>query len=219
MDDVQWERYAALGGIAFVVLNVIGAFLPGAPPSTDDSAHKIGTYFADHSGGIKGAAILMGLGVIGLVWWFGSLWRRMAAAEDGRPRIAIVATVALAAGGALALSSGAVTAAVALDRGELGDGAKPLYVLSFVLIAMAGFMLVAHIAAVTSLSYRTRMFAPGVNIVGWIAAALFLASTLGMVSTASAFGFVGLAGFLAWCLWIVLISVDMWRHAATPVAS
>jgi hypothetical protein len=126
MDDVQWERYAALGGIWFVVLNVIGAFVPGTPPSTDDSVHKIGTYFADHAGGIKTAGVLMGLGAIGLFWWFGSLWRRMIAAEGDRPRLAAVAAVSLAIGGALALASGAITAAIALDRKDIGDGAKPL---------------------------------------------------------------------------------------------
>src|SRR5438034_384778 len=29
-DDARWERIAALGGFAFVVLNVIATFLPGA---------------------------------------------------------------------------------------------------------------------------------------------------------------------------------------------
>jgi hypothetical protein len=90
---------------------------------------------------------------------------------------------------------------------------------SFVLISMAGFALVSHIAAVTALSYRTKLFAPGVNIVGWVAALLFLISTLGIASTAPAFTFTGLGGFLAWCLWIVLISVDMWRRAPTAIAS
>jgi hypothetical protein len=46
MDESKWERYAALGGIWFVVLSVISAFLPGTPPKTDDSLVKIANYFA-----------------------------------------------------------------------------------------------------------------------------------------------------------------------------
>src|SRR3954471_1489213 len=109
MDESKWERYAALGGIWFVVLNVIGAFLPGAPPSTDDSTEKIAKYFSDHSGGIKMTQLLLGLGTIGLLWWFGSLWRLMVTAEDNRPRMAVVALGGLILGMALALASGAIT--------------------------------------------------------------------------------------------------------------
>ena len=71
MDEARWARYAALGGIWFVVLNVIGAFLPGAPPKTTDSAMKIAKYFHDHHRSIEIGTLLLGLGLIGLFWWFG----------------------------------------------------------------------------------------------------------------------------------------------------
>jgi hypothetical protein len=58
MDDAKWERYAALGGIWFVVLSVVSAFLPGAPPSTSDSVEKIAKYFSDHAGAIEVATLL-----------------------------------------------------------------------------------------------------------------------------------------------------------------
>ena len=212
MNDYKWERYAALGGIWFVVLNVIGAFLPGAPPSTDDSVEKIAKYFSDHSGGIEVALLLTGLGIIGLSWWFGSLWRLMVDAEDGRPRVAVVALGGLTLGMALGLASGAITSAVALQHNEVGTGAKFFYILSIVLLSCAGFGLVVHIAAVTSLSYRTKLFAPWINIIGWLAALLFLVGTIGAASDAAAFGFIGLFAFLVWCLWIVLVSLNMWNR-------
>src|SRR5436190_9404933 len=119
MDESKWERYAALGGIWFVVLSVISAFLPGAPPSTDDSVLKIAKYFRDPSGAIAVAQLLAGLAIIGLFWWFGSLWRLMVDAENGRPRMSVVALGGLAIGAALALASGAVTAAVALEHEQV----------------------------------------------------------------------------------------------------
>src|SRR5215471_8102759 len=88
MDEARWARYAALGGIWFVVLNVVGAFLPGAPPKTTDSALKIAKYFHDHHRAIEIGTLLLGLGLIGLFWWFGSLWRTMVDAEGGSARMA-----------------------------------------------------------------------------------------------------------------------------------
>jgi len=213
MDDVKWERYAALGGIWFVVLSVISAFLPGAPPSTSDSAEKIAKYFGDHAGAIEVAMLLGGLGIVGLFWWFGSVWRLMTDAEGGRPRMAVVALVGLAMGAALALASSAITSTVALQHGDVGTGAKFFYVLTVVLLAMAGFGLVVHIAAITSLSYRAKIFAPWINVIGWLAALLFLIGTIGVASDATAFVFIGLVAFLVWSLWIVVVSLNMWNRA------
>ena len=151
MDESKWERYAALGGIWFVVLNVIAAFLPGTPPSTDDSAEKIAKSFSDHRARSRPPQLLAVLGLIGLLWWFGSLWRLMVKAEDDRPRMAVVALAGLALGGAMALAGGAITSAVALQHQDVGGGAKFFYILSLVLFASAGAGLVVHIAAVTSL--------------------------------------------------------------------
>jgi hypothetical protein len=219
MDDAIWQRYAALGGIWFVVFSVAGAFLPGAPPATNDSADKIAKYFNDHAGAIKVTTLLTGIGIIGLLWWLGSLWRLMSDAEDGRPRMAVVAVAGLAIGGALALSSGAITSTVALDRRDVGSASKFFFVLSFVLIAAAGFAILVHIAAVTSLSYRRRLFAPWINVIGWISALLFLIGTINVATDASAFNIIGLLGFLTWCVWIVVISLQMWNRAASPASS
>ena len=88
MDDKTWERYGALGGIWFVVFAVVGSFLAGAPPSRDDAA-EIAEWFVDNDGAIQTGAFLSGIGVIGLVWWFGTLWRAMrppsGMAYEGRP--------------------------------------------------------------------------------------------------------------------------------------
>jgi len=40
-DGIRGERLAAAAGVAFVVLNVAGTFLPGAPPASDASSAKI----------------------------------------------------------------------------------------------------------------------------------------------------------------------------------
>src|SRR5436853_3592514 len=106
-DDARWERIAALGGFAFVVLNIIGTIPVGAPPSPDNAA-DITKFFTDHTGAIEVAQVLGGIGVIGLLWWLGSLWRIMSRAEGERPRMALVAAASLGVAGALSLLSGAI---------------------------------------------------------------------------------------------------------------
>ncbi|HET9729222.1 MAG TPA: hypothetical protein VFR41_07375 [Acidimicrobiia bacterium] len=219
MDESKWERYAALGGIWFVGLGVVSALLPGAPPSLDDSNAKIAQYFGDHSSRIAFATFLVGLGIIGLLWWLGSLWRVMVGAEGGRPRLAVVAVASLAIGATLALAAGSVLSTTALQHDEIGSGAKVFYALQVVLFAAAGFAIVSHIAAVTALSYRTRLFAPWINVIGWIAALLFLISTLATASDANFYNVLGLIAFVAWCVWIVAVSLSMWQRVAEPVAA
>jgi hypothetical protein len=217
MDEARWARYAALGGIWFVVLNVIGAFVAGTPPKTTDSAVKIAKYFHDHHRAIEIGTLFIGLGLIGLLWWFGSLWRLMVDAEEGRARLAVVALAGLAVAAAMALMSGVVSSTVALQLGTLGASVKFFYIMTVVLLSAAGFGIVTFIAAVTSLSYRTKMFAPWVNVIGWIAALLFLISTIGVVTDRNWIGVLGLVSFLVWCLWIVVVSINLWQRVPSEV--
>jgi hypothetical protein len=223
MDDARWERIAALGGIVFVVLNVIGSFLPGAPPSPDN-AEDIAKFFTDHTGAIQVAQVLAGIGAIGLIWWFGSLWRIMSRAEGERPRMALVAAVSLGLAGTLALLSGAINSATSLRIGEIGSGAEVFYVLSSVVISTSGFGLVAHLAAVASLNYRKHMFPAWITYLGWVGALGFLIASFGSASDAGALGILGLISFLVWCVWIVGISILMWQGAGqtatdSPIAA
>jgi hypothetical protein len=220
MDGSKWERYAALGGIVFVVTNIVGAFLPGSPPSSDDSATEIAKYFSDHAGAIEVATLLLGIGVIGLLWWFGSLWRLMAKAEGERPRLAVVALSGLVVAATLTLVGASISSTVALriDDAVAQGTAQFFFILSFVLFSAAGFGIVVFVAAVTSLSYRTKMFATWINILGWVAALGFLISTLGVVSDASWLFVAGLVAFLVWCVWVVAISIILYRQPADAPA-
>ena len=214
MEDAKWERYAALGGFVFVVLNVIAGFLPGTPPAIDDSTAKITAYFEDHATAIKISQLLAGVATIGLLWWLGSLWRMMCRAENERPRLAIVAAVSLGMGGTMAMMSGVFTAETAIQIDSIKDGSKLFFELSTVAISAAGFFIVAFLSAVCALNYRTKMLPMWTSYLGWLAAAGFLASTGGSASGRPVFGFLGFGSFLVWCVWILAISTFMWRGAS-----
>lgn len=214
MDDKQWEKLAALGGVAFVVLNVVGAITQGAPPTSGDTNDEVLKWFADNDSGIKIAACLGALSIIGLVWWFGSLWRRMSTAENGNHRLSVVALAGLAGSGALFAASTAVVAAVAIQVDEVSaDAAKFFYVLSTVLLSMAGAFLVTHLAAVSALGLRTKFLPKWVSMLGLLSAALFLVSILGTTTDSDPIMFFGFIGFITWSIWILGVVVHMWRTA------
>ena len=166
MDDAKWEKYAALGGVAFVVLSVVGTFIAGSPPAADDSATEIAEWFSDNAGAIQAGQFLNGLGLIALIWWAGSLFRKMARAEAGRPRLSVVAIVGFVFGGVFALVSGAILSATALRIDEIGEGAEVFYVLACVLLSTSAFGLIAALAAINALSLRTKMLPPVARLCG-----------------------------------------------------
>ncbi len=212
MNDSKWARYAAIGGVAFVVLNIVGAILAGSPPAANASATKIADYFADKGDGLKAALWLGGLGSVGLVWWFGSLWRRMSQAEGGAHRLSVVSLVGLVLGGALFMSSAAVNAATALRTAEIGNGAQVFYTLSVVLLSAAGFGVGIHLLATSVLGLRDKMLPAWLAWLGVVAGVAFLvAAVIGSASDSAAGMAVGFIGFIGWSVWILGVSFVIWR--------
>jgi hypothetical protein len=219
MEDSKWERYAALGGVVFVVLNVVATFLPGTPPASDDSASEVAKYFRDNASGIKTGQILALFGTIGLVWWFGSLFRRMRAGEGGDPRLSVVALLGLALGGSTAMLSGAITSATAI-RIDVFAGAgdeflRFLYTLSLVFLATSAAGVVIFLSAFGALNWRARMFPAWTSYLAWLAAAAFGVGMFSAGTDAAAVNMVGFAGFLIWSVWILVISWMMFRPRVT----
>ncbi|MEO5839332.1 MAG: hypothetical protein ABIQ73_15305 [Acidimicrobiales bacterium] len=215
MDDTRWEKYAALGGVAFVVLNFVGAALAGKPPAPDDSDEKIAEWFADHTGGIQASQFLGLLSVIALLWWFGSLWRKMAVAEGGRHRLSIVAALGLVFSGVLFLAANGVLSAVALRVDDVGTSAGFFYTLSSVLLSSSAAGIVTFLAAVSVLALRTRFLPQWVGYVGLLAALLFLVGGIGSASDSGAIMAFGFMGWIVWSIWTLAVSYELWKRPAT----
>lgn len=214
MNDKKWEKYSALGGIVFVALNVVTSALTGAPPSSGDTDDEVAEYFLDKADGIKVSVLLAGLSIIALGWWFGALWRRMSKAEHGSHRLSAVSLVGLAASGALFMASQAPLSAVALRVDSLSPEAMRLFwVLSTVLLSSSGFFLVLHLTATNALSLRSGMFAKWSTIVGLLTAVAFLVASFGVMTDADGIMIFGLFGFVLWSIWLIAVSVQMWRTA------
>jgi hypothetical protein len=209
-------RAAAAGGVVFVVLDVVGTFLPGSPPATNASATKIAAYFRDHPGAIRAQFLIGGLGIVGLWWWFGALWRMLSRAEGERPRHAIVAAVSLATGVLLAMIATTFTAAAAI-RVDNVDTTHLLYSLSIVATSAAGFGIGTFLVATCVVLYRSGAAPRWTNYLGFAAALAFFGSTVGTVSDSNVFNVLGLLAFLMWCVWTLAISAVMYRSVSAPV--
>jgi hypothetical protein len=203
-------RTAAAAGIAFVILDVVGTFLPGAPPASDASTAKTAAYFHDHSGAIKAQLLIGALGIMALLWWFGALWRMLSRLEAERPRLAAVAAAALVSGVVLAIMSSTITAGAAMHLGN-AETTRLLFGFSLVTAAIAGLGVSLFLFAACAVLYRSDTVPRWSNYAGWIAALAFLVGGLSAVSDANALNLLGIVAFLAWCVWIVVISVSMWR--------
>ena len=219
MDDAKWEKYAALGGVAFVVLNIVGTAATGEPPAPDDSPDKITDWFADHSGAIKLSQFLGVLSVVALLFWFGSLWRKMSAAEGGRHRLSIVAALGLVFSGAVFMVANAMLSATAMRLDDAGGGATIFYTLSTVLLSTAGGGVLTFLAATSFLALRTKMLPAWMAFLGLLSAALFLVATIGSANDSSAFMIFGLLGFITWCIWLLGVSFELWKRPASASPS
>lgn len=214
MNDRTWEKLAALGGVAFVVLNIVGSILQGAPPASGDTNEEVLDWFVDNDAGIKVSVLLGALSMIALIWWFGSLWRRMSAAEDGNHRLSVVALIGLGGSGAMFAVHAAILSAVAINVDDVSaDAARFYFVMSSTVLSMGGAFLVAHLAAVNALAIRTDLLPKWLTGVGLVSAALFLVASLGTMTDSDPVMLFGFLGFIAWLVWILGTSAQIWRTA------
>jgi hypothetical protein len=214
MDDKTWERYGALGGVWFVVLAVIGGILAGSPPSRGDSPAEIAKYYADNDSGLQIGAFLGALGVIGLVWWFGTLWRSMADAEGGTPRVSIIALVGFILSGVAAMAAFTIDAGTAAAIDVAGDGSKIFFQISSISFGFSAIGDVILTAAVGGLILRTGFLPKWVGYLSYAIAVLALVGAIGIGNDASAFTALTFLAAAAWGIWIVVISILNYRRLA-----
>lgn len=211
MNDRNWERWGALGGILFVVLVAITAILPGYPPKTGDSARKITDFITDNGDEIRWAATSGGLAVIALFWWLGSVWRLMRRGEDGSPRLTVTAFAGATFAAATA-TIGAVSLAVIPVIGTHTFQASQIryfYILSTNIAVATMFGAAIFVIAFSMLMIRRHILSPILGWLGLIVAVLGILGSPVVSSTRDAFFYVAFAGFVAFLGWVVIVSIAM----------
>ncbi len=200
------DRIGAAGGLLFVVLAAVGGVAGGQPPAAGAPPDRIATYLADHRDALEAGVWLLGVGVVALSVWFGSLWRYLFRPTDDSAW-GVVSLLGLALTGSLALTS-SVTSAVA--AGEDAGLAPPLYRLGAMLLSAEGFGLTAHLLATNWTAVRSGMAPSWLATLGGVAAAGFLVAAVLGAEGIDVNDSLGLASFVLWCAWITGVSVLLW---------
>jgi hypothetical protein len=211
--EERWERLAPWSGVIGVALVILGAIIQGSAdrPGEDASAQEVLTYFEGDQGAVIGGAFLAALGLLFLLWFFGSLRSRLAWSEGGVMRLAslafaggvttvtlLLAAVAPEMAGAFAVEDeGVLEPAAAQALFEMGEG----------LFFLAWFPAAAMLAATAVVTLRTGTFPWWL---GWVSLVMAVALLI---------PWIGWAVFLFLLpLWIILLSVWMWRWPERGVA-
>jgi hypothetical protein len=210
------ERWAPIGGIAFVVLMVVGSMLIGDVPAPDASASEITAYLGDsenHTRNIIGAYMWV-VGGLAFLWFLVRLRSDVRRAEAGTAPLSQLAFGAGVAFVAVWMVSAAAFAAVP-NAIELRDApiSDPDVVRllpatgRLLLLQGAGFAGALLLLAVSAASFRTALFPRWLAALGVVAAIALLFDVL----------YLNILPFWGWVL--VASIVMLLRGEATSAAT
>lgn len=209
MDETKYQKWGAIAGIEFVVLVLIGAFIGGTPPKLTDSAEKITKYYSDNQDALKVGNILAGLSLIAFLWFLGTLFQRLRAAEGGTGRVAGIALTGGVVVTAIAAVGYAINAFGVVYPGQ-GDGS---FRISTIVFGYLGFPAAALVLGTSIVVMRTKVLPAWVAWLGGINAILWIVGGVVVASTEDAWGYIGFAAFLSLALWIVVVSVLLYQKS------
>jgi hypothetical protein len=215
------ERSLSLAGVVFVVLTLISAFLPGSPPKPSDSAEKIAKFVVDKNDQLRWAGFVGLLAAIVLLGWLGAVWRTLRRAEGGTPMLAV--GTALGAGLAAALFSiGGILMSVVAIVGpvQLGKTDTRFFYILFNALGSGGAIgLALFIGAFASVILETGVLPKVMGWLGVLVALALLVAGGGVASTRDVFFVFGFIGFIGLAIWVLVISILMFRADAPPSAA
>lgn len=212
-------RLAALGGAVFFVLVVsYGTLVTGAPSATD-SRREIFTYLARHQDRLQVAAALIGLAMPAALLWVSGLFRALAKAEGGTAALGVAAL----GGGVLAAAS-TVTGALVLGTTttritDIGPAGARVWWTMYLLstgATLLGLLLLIGATAVVCL--RARLFARWFAVASIALALVSLIGAFTIGYDASGIQVVAGIAMLLDSVWILLVSVFLWRDPALAVS-
>jgi len=214
-DERTWTQYAAIAGIVFVVLTIVGAFLPGQPPKPDDSIATIRSFYADHRSAILLSAYVGGVATAFGLWYIAALSVVVRRAEGGGGILALTTF----AGGAVTSVVGVigllVSAALAYSS-RSDDVLRTMFDFGNMSFALIMFPWAVFTAAASVVMIRTGLFARWLGWAGIAAAALMLISAAGLGQTSGAWaaaGAVSIVTFIVGMIWILATAIFMLRSS------
>jgi hypothetical protein len=221
----QVRRVGGLMGIAFIVVGLVGLFLPGTPPKADEVT-KIATYFTDKRGSILAADYVTCLAFVFFLLFAGALRAYFGAADPTgvRPGSTMLAGAVVAV--TMVLAGTAVINGAVFQVAKLGDANlnHALYDVANDLFFAAGFGMAVFLAGAGVAITMTRALPTALASAAYLVAALNLLSGIGFFAKSGFFAIGGAFGVivplltLAWILWasIVMLRPGPAAQAGSP---
>jgi hypothetical protein len=207
MNEAKIEKWAALAGVVFVVLSVVGAFIAGSPPKVSDHDPKIIKYTTDNRDALRIAAYLAGIAVAFFLFFLGVVWTKVRQAEGGNGRLAVTA-----------LAGGVATAAIASvgfgisAYGALHPVESPFtYRLSAIIFGLLSFAILVFVEASSIVIIRTKFLPAWLGWLGMLSALLWLIGGAAVATENDTIFVFGFVAFLVWALWLLILSVMLFR--------
>jgi hypothetical protein len=180
------RRIAGGAGVLFVVMNVIAVLAPGKPPDYNDPIGKLVTYASEKHSQLIGASFVAAISsVFGLVFFVG-LWRLLRRAEgEGFDFATVFLAGGVAAVGVVTVGS-AIMAVPAFESKRLGTVTPETVRFAadasgLIFVLLSALLVVLLLAAALSM-FRGATLPSWLAYLGLLAAAIEVASGLGIVS-------------------------------------
>jgi MFS family permease len=194
----KWTRVAALSGVVFVVLVVLGIGIGSGSPGTDAKANTIQHYYVTHTGRLGTSAVLSGISVAFGLFFFGYLraYFRRWAGNEWLSSIFFGGAIIFGVGGAL--SAGLAFTLTDSPKSLSPGGLQVLNTLSSDLNwASLTIGMIIVFAALGCIIFRSRLVPMWLAWVSWLMAVLAASWVL---------SFVPLIGM---GVWVLIASIRM----------
>ena len=209
MTRSRLEQLAPLTGVAFVVLFVVSFIILGETPDVEDSADDVVTFWQDNEAEGIWSALFGIWGVVLAVWFAASVRTALRVMEGGVGRLSSLAFAGwiIFAVGMLAFIGFQFAVADVADEETVGpEVIQTLSILNsdFFPIVSAGLALAMIATAVATLRFG--------GLPRWLG---YLAAVIGIASVTP----IGFFSFLAAGIWVLIVSVLLYRTVPVVVAT
>ncbi|HEY3005101.1 MAG TPA: hypothetical protein VGJ44_22330 [Kribbellaceae bacterium] len=216
-------RWGGLAGLGFVILAMLGEFLPTMPPGVDSSANEIMSYVSGHRSTILLAA-LMWSAAGGLVIWFAAAFAEAIREREERSdvHLALLAGSVLV-GGAIFIDAAAMAATAWGVDGRDAGLTMQMFIGTTVLGTMIGFAAALPLAAAGIGVLRTRLMPNWLGYLGLLAALVSFVGAFGVFASSGAFRpggwLMSTIPLLLSAVWVVCASGFMVREHLPEVSA
>jgi hypothetical protein len=217
MYNVHMQRSAGWSGIVFIVLAIVGAILPGAPPPGTETGQSLVAYLDAHRSAWLFGGWLVFPQTVFFVWFVVGLRNYLQGAPAGDDTLPLYALIGGILSAGVALIAGGIQIALGfVPAADLGPNVvKALYVVWLIAGTPLIFMPTTVLTFASGHCLRRQASAPK-----WLAAVSYVTAIVCALATLTAFsntgamspsGIAGYVPFFVLVIWVVSTSVVLVR--------